>query len=121
MNTYFWSVNSMTSYPTYESQTDVVFQVVWSCTATSDQINPQTNAPYKATFNSIAPITYIAGSEFTPYPQLTQTEVIGWVQTYLGAEGVVNVQASCDKQIDNQILPPAVTLPLPWVSSTQAA
>jgi hypothetical protein len=43
---------------------------------------------------------------FTPYEDLTNTIVIGWIQSLLGVDGVANYEASIQGQIDSQINPP---------------
>ena len=57
-----WDVEQMDCYPTYESQTDVVFTVHWRCTAVKDQ--------YTATNYGTVSCTYTAGEPFTPYAQI---------------------------------------------------
>ena len=111
-NTYSWAVTSMTSYPSYASQTDVVFQVAWVCSAT-DGVNNT------ATYGSVE-VTYEAGSPFTPYDDLTLAQVNGWVATALGAEGVANAQTACDEQLQAMANPQTETLPLPWNVPTPA-
>lgn len=113
-NTYAWSVLGMSAYPEYESQTDVVFLVSYQCTATSSTINPKTNTPYQSSNGGSVSVSYTAGSPYTPYSQLTQSQVIGWVQAALGAEGVAQIEAACDSGISSQIAPPIVNPPLPW-------
>lgn len=103
-----WAVVQMSSYPTYESQTDVVFQVNWSCTA-NEVVNGVT---YTASANNVANVAYTAGTPFTPYNQLTQDQVLSWV--YASGVDKVGYEAGLQQQIDNQINPPVVTLPLPW-------
>jgi len=53
---------------------------------------------------------------FTPYDQLTQEQVIGWVQAQLGEQGVANFEANVQGQIDTQVNPPVPpqNTPLPW-------
>lgn len=120
-NNYNWSIISMNSYPEYESQQNVVFQVYWSCTGVSPQVSSSTNQSYEATVNGLSSVTYEAGTPFTPYSQLTQNQVIGWVQSSLGTQGVLDVQSSCDQQINNQTNPPPQTLPLPWAATASVS
>ena len=103
-----WIVEQMNCYPTYESQTDVVFNVHWRANAT--------DGTYNATSYGTVGVTYEAGSPYTPYADLTQAQVIGWVQDAMGPEQVASIEAGLAKQIDNLINPPAVTPPLPWRS-----
>jgi hypothetical protein len=103
-----WVIEQMTCYPTYESQTDVVFSVAWRVNAT--------DGTFYATAYGTQGVTYVAGSAYTPYADLTQAQVIGWVQTAMGPEQVANIEANVATQIDNLINPPAVNPPLPWKS-----
>jgi hypothetical protein len=59
-------------------------------------------------------VTYEAGSSFTPYADLTEDQVINWVQNAMGAEQVAAYEANVAEQINDQIAPPVVTPPLPW-------
>jgi hypothetical protein len=105
-NTYSWAVNSMTCYPTYASQTNVVFQVAWVCSATDGTYNT-------ATYGSVD-VTYEAGTPFTPYNQLTLAEVNGWVAEALGSTGIAAAQAQCDEQLTALANPTSTAPPLPW-------
>lgn len=51
---------------------------------------------------------------FTPYDQLTEAQVLAWVQAVLGAEQVAAIEASLAAQIEYAKNPPVVTPPLPW-------
>jgi hypothetical protein len=103
----------MTAYPEAEGQTDVVFQIAWVLSATDGTYN-------SAAYGSVD-TTYVAGSPFTPYDQLTIEQVNGWVADALGPEGIAKAQADCDAAIAAQQdtnLP--VTPPLPWNISAPA-
>jgi hypothetical protein len=103
-----WVIEQMSCYPTSEGQTDVVFNVAWRVNATDDI--------YSATVYGTVGVTYVAGSPYTPYADLTQDQVVGWVQTVMGAEQVASIEAGLATQIDNQINPPIVTPALPWAT-----
>lgn len=53
---------------------------------------------------------------FVPYEDLTNEIVTGWIQVSLGPDGVDNIYACIQGQIDSQINPPVVpqNTPLPW-------
>jgi hypothetical protein len=108
-NTYTWAVNALTCYPTYESETDVVFTVRWTCTASSGN--------FLSNITSVTYVEWVSGSPFTPYSQLTQDQVIGWVQSALGAEQIAEIYSKLDFQIEQQMNPPVVTPPLPWAGA----
>ena len=103
-NTYTWLVEYMSCYPQAEGETDVVFVVGWRCNAT--------DGTYNATQYGTVSVTYVAGEPYTPYADLTETQVQGWVW----ANGVdqAAVEAALDTNIANQVNPPVVTPPLPW-------
>lgn len=103
-NTYTWLVEYMSCYPQAEGETDVVFVVGWRCNAT--------DGTYSATQYGSVNVAYKAGEPYTPYADLTQDQVLGWIW----GSGVDKdaTQAALDKSIENQVNPPVVTPPLPW-------
>ena len=108
MTTQFaWAVNSMTAYPEYAGETDVVFSISWVLSATDGTYN-------SAAYGSVD-TTYVAGTPFTPYDQLSLDQVNGWVATALGPDGIAKAQADCDASIAvQQDTSKPVTPPLPW-------
>ena len=113
MITYQWAVNSMTAYPKYAELTDVVFQVAYVVSATDGAYN-------SATYGSVD-VTYVPGTVYTPYDQLTLDQVNGWVADALGPDGIAKAQADCDAAIAAQQAPDLpVTPPLPWNIPTPA-
>jgi len=111
-NTYTWTVNWMNCYPTAESQTDVVFQVSWTCLGSNGATPPVT-----ASITNVANIIYNPNEPFIPYAQLTQDVVIGWVQEDMTPTGVAATEAALDTGIANQVNPPVVSPPLPWATA----
>ena len=101
-----WSVVQMDCYPELDGETDVVFTVHWTLSATDGTYNG-------GVYGSVG-VTLDAGATFIPYDQLTEAQVIGWVQDALGAEQVAAYEANVAQQINDQIDPPVVTPPLPW-------
>jgi len=99
-----WTVTAMDCYPQEDGHTDVVFTVHWTCSGTQDT--------YSASVYSTCAVPTPTGSAFTPYADLTQEQVLGWIW----ANGVDKdaTEAAVQQQIDNQINPPVVTPPLPW-------
>ena len=81
--TYTWGVVQMDAYPEYEGETDVVFSVHWTLTGEEAGF---TGYVYGSVGVSLTP-----GAPFTPYADLTEAQVIGWVQDALGEEQVVGV------------------------------
>lgn len=50
---------------------------------------------------------------FTAFPQVTEAQVIQWVQSAIGTEGIAALEASLDAQIA-QIKTPATASGMPW-------
>ena len=107
--TYTWGVVQMDAYPEYEGQTDVVFTVHWTLTGEEAGF---TGYVYGSVGVSLTP-----GAPFTPYADLTEAQVIGWVQDALGEEQVAAYEANVAQQINEQVAPTVVTPPLPWASN----
>lgn len=104
--TYTWSVVQMDAYPEEGGETDVVFNVHWTLAGIEQTYQGYAYGSQGVSVDSSAP--------FTPYADLTQAQVIGWVQSALGAEQVAAYEANVATQIADQIDPPVVTPPLPW-------
>jgi hypothetical protein len=96
----------MDCYPTVGTETDVVFTVHWSCAGTQDT--------YSASVYSTCSVPAPSGDAFTPYADLTQIQVLGWIW----ANGVdqTATEAAVQSQINGQINPTVVTPPLPWTA-----
>jgi hypothetical protein len=73
---------------------------------------------YTASLSNIARFSTESVSTFIPYADLTNDIVIGWIQGELGVDGVNNLEACIQGQIDSQINPPVVpqNTPLPWAA-----
>jgi hypothetical protein len=101
-----WAVVQMDAYPEFDGETDVVFTVHWTLTGTDGTYNG-------SVYGSVGVSTSTSGA-FTPYEDLTEVQVVGWVQDALGEEQVAAYEANVAQQISDQINPPVVTPPLPW-------
>lgn len=107
---YNWVVSSMQEYPkTSDDLTDVVFIVNWRRTAT-EIVDDKTF--YADTYGALS-VPAPDPADFTPYPDLTFDQVCGWLDAGLD---VTAIDAGLATQIEQQINPPVVTLPLPWAS-----
>lgn len=104
--TYTWAVTQMDCYPEQDGETDVVFTVHWTLTGAE--------AGFTGGVYGSVGVTVDAGATFTPYADLTEAQVIGWVQDALGEDQVAAYEANVAQQINDQVAPPVVTPPLPW-------
>lgn len=73
---------------------------------------------YSAELSNIARFSTTSVSPFIPYAELTEDTVIDWIQQELGPDGVSNLEACIQGQINSQINPPSVPVntPLPWAT-----
>ncbi len=73
---------------------------------------------YTASLSNIARFSTASVSPFIPYADLTEDTVIDWIQQDLGPDGVSNLEACIQGQINSQINPPIVPVntPLPWAT-----
>jgi hypothetical protein len=71
---------------------------------------------YTASLSNTARFSTESVSEFIPYADLTNEIVVGWIQEELGEDGVANLEACIQGQIDSLINPPVSpeNTPLPW-------
>jgi hypothetical protein len=103
-----WVIGQMDCYPQSEGQENVVFNVHWRVNAT--------DGTYNATNYGAIGVPYIADEPYTPYANLTQSQVVGWVQASLGAERVANIETGLANDIANQMNPPVISPALPWAT-----
>ena len=104
MTTLSWIIERLLVKPTEGSLTDVVITADWRCNGTQDQ--------YSGTCYGSCSFQPPSG-EFTPYEDLTEAQVLNWC--YANGVDQAAIEANVSLQIENQIDPPVVTLPLPWV------
>ena len=99
-----WIIERLLVKPTEGSLTDVVITADWRCNGT--------DGTYSGTCYgsaSFAPPT----ENFTPYPDLTEQQVLGWC--FANGVDQTAIEANVSAQIENQINPPVIAPPLPWL------
>jgi hypothetical protein len=101
--TILWIIERLLVKPTEGSLTDVVITADWRCNGTQDQ--------YSGTCYGSCSFAPPSG-EFTPYDQLSEAQVLNWC--YENGVDKTAIEANVTQQINDQINPPVVTLPLPW-------
>jgi hypothetical protein len=102
--TILWIIERLLVKPIEGSNPDVVITADWRCNGTQDQ--------YSGTCYGSCSFQPPSG-EFTPYDELTEQQVLNWC--YENGVDKTAIEANVTQQIENQINPPVVTLPLPWV------
>ena len=106
---YTWNVSTVDTYPTHNSESDVVYNVHWRLTATDDANNDAEGYPQTASVYGSQGLDTSDLSSFTAFADLTASDVQGWVETALGADKVTEMKASLDAQIAEKITPTSVT------------
>ena len=102
--TILWLIERLLCKPIEGSNPDVVITADWRCNGSQESFS---GTCYGSC--SFAPPT----GSFTPYPDLTQDQVLQWC--YENGVDKTAIEANVTQQINDQIDPPVVTLPLPWV------
>jgi len=111
-NTYNWTINKLDVRPTQDSLSNVVYNIHWGYTATSDQTDADGNA-YSATNIGVQIVSTPDPSNFTAFESLTQADVEGWLEA--SDLDVAGLKASLDLQIEKLITPDSVALDAPWL------
>lgn len=102
-----WQIEWLQCKPTEGDLTNVVITAGWRCTGTETQGDKTFTGTVYSTASFAAP-----GDPFTPYDQLTQEQVLGWV--WENGVDKAAAEAAVARQIADQINPPVTQPPLPW-------
>jgi hypothetical protein len=102
-----WSISALDCRVQEDGLSDVVYQCHWRCSATEVDGDKTYSASVYSTCSIPGP-----GTPFTPYADLTQDQVLGWIW----ANGVdkAATEAAVQQQIELQKHPVVVSPPLPW-------
>jgi hypothetical protein len=102
--TILWIIERLLVKPTEGSLTDVVITADWRCNGTDET--------YSGTCYGSCSFQPPSG-DFTPYEDLTQEQVLNWC--YANGVDKTAIEANVTQQINDQINPPVIAPPLPWV------
>ena len=102
--TILWLIERLLVKPLEGSNPDVVITADWRCNGLQET--------FSGTCYGSCSFAPPSGS-FTPYEDLTQDQVLQWC--YENGVDKTAIEANVSLQIQNQINPPVVSLPLPWV------
>jgi hypothetical protein len=107
MTTYAWKINTL------ERETDdgFVFTAHYSVVAISEVLDPEGNPYNSGAYGSVG---FQRPDNLIPYADLTEEQVIGWVQEALGGdEKVAEIEAALQDRID-QLITPTKETGVPW-------
>ena len=105
----FWNINQLECLPSDGIYQDFVLICHWNRNA-------------KETINGVEYFASVYGSQsfskddvanFIPYENLTYDIVCGWLDSTINVEAL---DLNLDQQIENQVNPPVIILPLPFVN-----
>lgn len=109
MITYDWNCKTVDVHPQEAGETDVVYNVHWIVTGTSDQLNLE-GEPYAATNIGTQVVPLDESTPFIPFSDLTNDIVVGWTKDAMGEEQVQAIETSIASQIEELINPTSVTM-----------
>lgn len=100
----------MYTIPNVAGETDAVVLVQWAVSGT--------DGTYSETLSDNTTQFTLSADEpnSTPYDELTEEQVIGWIQNVLGEDRVSNYEITIESSINSQANPPITPSeqPLPW-------
>jgi len=105
--TYSFKITNIYCYPTYQAVENLAFAVLWEYTGVyekySSYVSGNTNIPYDPS------------AEYTPYRNLTEQEVISWIEQFTEESILQDARQLIEMRILEMSLPPLVINPkLPW-------
>ena len=102
--TYTWNCTTVDTYPTKSDQADVIFNVHWRLNGVDDTEDENVGDSY-----GVVSLDTEDLSTFTAFADITEANVISWVEAALGEDQVTALKASIDAQIAEKITPTVVT------------
>ena len=109
MTTFEWDCKTVDVHPTEGEYTDVVYNVHWIVTGTSDQVDPEGNA-YTSTSIGTQMLDTSTITDFIPFADLTNAEVVQWTKDTMGTEQVDQIEAGIESSINEEINPTSITM-----------
>ena len=106
---YAWDVSTVDTYPTKDSNADVVHNVHWRLTATDDTNKDSDGNNWTAGIYGSQGLDTESISNFVAFGSLDTAKVQGWVEAALTADTVTELKSGLDAQIALKITPTSVT------------
>ena len=109
MITYDWNCKTVDVHPQEEEQANVVYNVHWIVTGTSDKLDSNL-VPYSSNAIGTQIVPLDEDGTFIPFEDLTNEIVVSWTKEAMGDETVESIETSIASQIEDQMHPKSVTL-----------
>jgi len=106
---YAWDVSTVDTYPTKDSNSDVVYNVHWRLTATDDANDDADGNAQTAGVYGSEGLDTDSISSFVAFGSLDAAKVQSWVEAALTSDVVTAMKAGLDAQIAEKITPTSVT------------
>jgi len=113
MITLSWIIERLLVRKVEGTYSDVVITADWRCNGTETIGTGDDAKTYSGTCYGSASFQPPSGS-FTPYEDLTEQQVLGWC--FSNGVDQSAIEANVTQQINDQINPPVIAPPLPWVT-----
>jgi len=106
---YAWDVSTVDTYPTKDSNADVVYNVHWRLKATDDTNKDSDGNNWTSETYGSQVLDTDSISSFVAFGSLDAAKVQGWVEAALTADTVTALKEGLDAQIALKITPTSVT------------
>lgn len=103
--TYTKVINQLTCYSEVDGETDVVFTINWTLFGNEGTLSAS------GYYGTSVPLN--TGEPFIPYADLTQEQVLAWIDEYTDPEVLASYYQYVADKIEEQKV--VVTPPLPWI------
>lgn len=106
---YNWKINTLFVIPQQDDKQDIVAKVSWDLTGTINDSEYGLNGIEELQVNN---------SEFIPFENLTENQVIDWVKTILGKDRIQKLEFEIAKNLREKegVVFELVYKPAPWIS-----
>lgn len=106
MITYNWNCKTVDAYVEQGGNDDVVYNVHWIVTGTKEESEKQ----YSYINIGTQTLDTSEITDFIPFDQITNEQVVAWTQAAMGAEQVASIEANIADAIELEINPVSITL-----------
>lgn len=116
MSNYKWTIVALECLPTLGEKTNYVITCHWRYGVSNGDDPSAEGYIYTDIFGSQSFQQDDTAVDFTPYEELTEAQVIGWLEA---AMNVPSMQAGLDDRLDRIINPPIIQPRLPWIPAPE--
>tara|TARA_R110000803_G_scaffold206482_1_gene273761 strand:+ start:387 stop:725 length:339 start_codon:yes stop_codon:yes gene_type:complete len=107
MINYNWNCRTVDVHPQNEDYTDIVYKVHWNVTGISDTLDPEGNF-YASSNIGIQLLETDSVTEFIPFTNLTNADLVSWTKSAMGTERVNSIEENIESQISSSITPTSI-------------